>query len=395
MTNIIQLVQLVAVSLRSMPERTGTFLIGVLGISGVVVIAIGVFSIVEGFAHTIKSSSSENLVIVLRAFAVSEMNSWFRKEEVDLLTQAAGIATYEDGPAISPEFFVTVPSLKKPYLTDSNLPLRGVTAKAFEVRNNVKIIEGRNFNLGSKEIIVGRAAREQHDDLDIGSIKKWGPDEWRVVGVFAADGGVPESEVWGDVKILQSAFNRDNVYQTLRIQLNSLEDYELFDTWVSTNPGLTARVTMESDFYSEQSEFFIKFVSTIGGFVVVLIALGAVFGAVNTMHTMVSSRQKDLSTLRALGFSNGIVLSTIVVESIIIGIIGGLLGVLIAYLLIDGYKVSTLNFQSFTQLAFSFRVSFDIAMYSLALAATIGLLGGLIPGYLITRKSVVKGLTAI
>lgn len=392
---LLQLFQLVGISIRSIPNRAITFSIGVLGISGVIIIAIGLFSIAEGFERTVKKSSPNNLVIVMRAFAVSEMNGWFAKGEVDTLSQASGIVNNGKGLAISPELFVTVQALKKPYMAESNLPLRGVTEKAFEVRQNIKMIEGRMFTLGSKEIIVGVGARDQYVDLDIGSIQKWGVDEWKVVGVFEADGGVPESEAWGDVKVLQSAFDREGIYQTVRVLLDSPSSYEFFDTWVSTNPALTARVTTEYDFYSEQSEFFTRFVSTVGGFIVFLIALGTLFGAINTMYTMVSNRQKELSTLRALGFSDGVVLSGIVIESVIIGLAGGVLGVLIAYLLVDGYKFSTLNFQSFTQVAFSFAVTLEVAIYSILLAASIGFLGGLIPGYMIIRKSVVKGLSAL
>ena len=257
------------------------------------------------------------------------------------------------------------------------------------------MIEGRRFNPGEKEIIIGKAAKEQLVGFNVGSEKTWGSDVWTVVGVFEANGGVPESEIWTDVKVLQSAFNRGSTYQTVRLKLESKDSFDLFDTWVSTNPALTARVVKEQDFYSEQSEFFTKFVSTVGGFIVLLIALGTTFGAINTMYTMISNREKEISTFRALGFSNNIVLSTVVVESMIIGLLGGLLGVFFAYLLIDGYKVSTLNAQSFTQLAFSFRVSIEIVMISMCLAALIGLLGGLVPGYIITRKSVVKGLSAL
>ena len=395
MLSFSQFTHLLIISLKSIPNRLITFLIGVIGISGVIVIAIGIFSIVEGFSQTTKTSSADDLVIVLRAFAVGEMNSYFLRNEVDNLIQAEGILSDADGPIISPELFVTVQSKKKPHNTEANLPFRGVTHRAFEVRGNITMIEGRRFNPGEKEIIIGKAAKEQLVGFNVGSEKTWGSDVWTVVGVFEANGGVPESEIWTDVKVLQSAFNRGSTYQTVRLKLESKDSFDLFDTWVSTNPALTARVVKEQDFYSEQSEFFTKFVSTVGGFIVLLIALGTTFGAINTMYTMISNLEKEISTFRALGFSNNIVLSTVVVESMIIGLLGGLLGVFFAYLLIDGYKVSTLNAQSFTQLAFSFRVSIEIVMISMCLAALIGLLGGLVPGYIITRKSVVKGLSAL
>ena len=334
-------------------------------------------------------------MVVLRAFAASEMNSYFLKDEVDNLVQAEGIASDSLGPLISPELFVTVQAEKKPYLSQANLPFRGVTQRAFDTRGNIHMVAGRLFASGAKEIIVGKAAQEQLVGFSIGEIKTWGSDSWKVVGIFEANGGVPESEIWADLKVLQSAFNRANTYQTVRVKLDSSDSFELFDTWVSTNPALTARVIKEQDFYSEQSEFFTKFVSTLGGFIVLLIALGTTFGAINTMHTMVSNREKEISTFRALGFSDNVVLMMIVVESIIISLCGGILGVLFAYFLIDGYQISTLNVQSFTQLAFAFDVSIRIAGYSLILAAIIGLVGGLVPALVITRKPVIKGLSAI
>jgi putative ABC transport system permease protein len=279
--------------------------------------------------------------------------------------------------------------------TGANAPMRGVEPAAFALRKQFNIIEGRNFTPGKNELIVGRGAQKQFANLDVGTVIKLGQTEWTVVGVFEAGGGLAESEIWCDAKILQNAYRRGNSYQIVRIKLDDKNSLAEFKAAVATDPTLNFDIKRETDYLSEQSEPLSKFIKMIGYPLAMLMALGAIFGAVNTMYTSVSNRTREIATLRALGFGSTPVAISTLVESLVLAILGGLIGSIIVYLVFNGYTVSTLNFASFSQVVFDFAVTPDLLVQGVIFATAIGFIGGFFPAIRAARLPVATALREV
>ena len=287
--------------LRSLPRRIGSSTVAVVGISGVVIVFVAVLSIAEGFQRTLLVTGSPDTVIVLRAGSDTEMTSGLTGEQARIIRDAPGIARGPDGPVASAELFVILSHPRIATGTDANIPLRGVQPAAFAVRGDVKIVEGRLFEWGRNEIIVGRAAANQYVGLTVGSTHRWGENEWTVVGIFEAGGGVPESEIWADAGVVQPAYRRGNSYQAVYARLTSPGAFDRFKDALTTDPRLNVKVVREIDYYAEQSVLLHRLIRTIGFLIAFLMGIGAVFGAVNTMYTAVAARTREIATLRALG----------------------------------------------------------------------------------------------
>ena len=298
---ITQVVAVTGMNIRSLPQRWGSTTVAVVGFAGVVMVMVGILSIAAGLVDAMTDKAPKDIAIVLRAASTGEMDSIMSRDDVTAISEAPGIARVDGKLLISPELFVVVDVLRRSTGTSSNVPMRGVDANVLAVRDNVRITEGRMFEAGLNEIIVGRGAQEIFEGIELGDTPRWGNNTWTVVGVMAADGGMPESEIWADVRVLQAAQNRGSTIQVVRVKLQSIDAFGSFKDFLTADPRVNVSVKTESEFYSEQSRFFSIFINTIGIFVGVMMGLGAIFGAVNTMYTAVSARTGEIATLRALG----------------------------------------------------------------------------------------------
>ncbi|HEX5399366.1 MAG TPA: ABC transporter permease [Verrucomicrobiae bacterium] len=387
-----QIVSITRFGLLSLPQRRGSVAATVVGIAGVVAVLVGVLSIAAGFKRALTVSGSPDGAIVLRSGADSEMVSGLSRDETRLIADAPGVARDDQGPLASAELFVIIDLPKRTTGTDANVPLRGVEPAAFRVRDNLKIIQGRNFDWGKDEVIVGRGAVQEFAGLQVGSKIKVGRYEWPVVGIFSDNGGVAESEIWTDAKVLQAAYNRGDSFQSVSVRLNSPGAFQQFKDSLTSNPQLNVEVTRLSDYYAQQSETMTLLVTTLGYLIAVLMALGAVFGALNTMYSAVAARTREIATLRALGFGSGAVVVSLMLESVILALVGGVLGGGLAYLAFNNFHTSTINFQSFSQVAFAFKVTTELLVEGAVVAALIGLVGGLFPALRAARLPIASAL---
>lgn len=392
MSFLTQLFSIAWFNLCSLPERKAAALTAATGIAGVVGVLVGVLAIAEGFHRTLTITGSPDVAVVLRSGADSEMTSGLDREATRTISDAPGIARNASGPLTSAELFVIINLPKRSTGTDANVPLRGVEQGAFEVRGNVKMMAGRRFATGRNEIIVGAGAARAFAGLDVGNHLKIGQNVWEVVGIFTANGGIAESEIWADTAVLQPAYKRSDNVQSMLVKLTSPAAFQDFKDALTTHPRLSVKVMRQSEFYAEQATLVTQFITTIGVFIASLMALGALFGALNTMYSAVAARTREIATLRALGFGAGPVVFSVVVESVLLALLGGALGALAAYLLFDGYQASTINWQTFSQVTFAFKVTPALLVKALGFATLIGVCGGLFPAIRAARLSIVAGL---
>ena len=320
------------------------------------------------------------------------MVSGFGRDETRVIADAPGVARNAQGPLASAELFVIINLPKRSTGTDANVPLRGVEPAALQVRDNVKIIQGRMFDWGKDEVIVGRGAAQEFAGLDVGSKIKVGRYEWPVVGIFSANGGVAESEIWTDAKVLQDAYNRGDSFQSVSVRLNSPGAFQAFKDSLTSNPQLSVKVVRQSEYYAEQSETITRLITTLGFLIAFLMAIGAVFGALNTMYSAVAARTREIATLRALGFGGGAVVVSLMLESLVLALVGGAIGGGLAYLAFNNFHTSTMNWQSFSQITFAFRVTPELLVRGMVWAAVIGLIGGLFPAIRAARLPIASAL---
>ena len=392
MSYLTQLVSVAIFNLRSLPERKGAAFTAAIGIAGVVGVLVGVLAIAQGFRRAMTVSGSPDVAIVLRSGADSEMTSGLDRESTRAIRDAPGVASGANGPLTSAELFVIINLPKRSTGTDANVPLRGVEQAAFEVRGNIGMLEGRRFETGKNEVIVGAGAARAFAGLDVGKQIRVGQNVWDIVGVFTANGGIAESEIWTDTAVLQPAYNRNETFQSVYARLASADAFQEFKDALTTDPKLKVKVQRQSDFYEEQSTMVTQFITTIGVFIASLMAIGALFGALNTMYGAVAGRTREISTLRALGFGAAPVVFSVLVESVLLSIVGGLIGAAAAWLLFDGYRASTINWQTFSQVTFAFNVAPALLVQAILFATGIGLLGGLFPAIRAARLPIAAGL---
>jgi putative ABC transport system permease protein len=389
---ISQTIAVTGVTLRSIGQRLGSSAVAVLGIAGVVIVFTAVFSIAEGFRLAMRGTGDRQTAIVLRTGSNTEMTSGLSGESARLITEAPGIEQGPDGPHASPELFVIVGHPMKRTGKDANVPLRGLSPAALKVRPSFRIVEGRMFTPGTNEIVVGRAASNQFTDLTVGSTVRWGETTWQVVGMFDAGGSVAESEIWSDARVLQPAYRRGNSYQSVYARLQSEESLQQFKDALTSDPRLNVTVIREPDYYAQQSEVLQSIIKSIGYGIAILMGLGAIFGAVNTMYSAVASRTREIATLRALGFGSTPVVVSVLVEAVLLSLIGGLIGGGLAWAAFDGYQTATMNWQSFSQVAFAFAVTPALLVRGLLYAVIMGLVGGMLPAIRAARLPVVTAL---
>jgi putative ABC transport system permease protein len=387
-----QILAVTTMNLRTLPQRSAASAVSIIGIAGVVLIVVAVLSIREGFRKTLELGGSERVAIVLRGSSTSEMNSSFSSEQVQIIEQAPGVAKDAHGPIASAELYTTVDQPKRSTGTAANAPLRGIEAPGVQTREHFKLMAGRLFASGHYEVIVGRGAAQTLSGLDVGRTVKWGTTEWRVVGMFADGGSVAESEIWTDARVLQSAYSRGDSFQTVRVKLESPASLGVFKAQLASDPRLSVNVLTERAFYAAQSALIANLVRGAGSVLALLMGVGAVFGALNTMYSAVATRTREIATLRALGFGGLPVAVSVVTEALLLGLLGGVLGAAIAYLAFDGFQTSTLNYSSFSQVSFAFAVTPALIASGTAYALLLGLIGGLFPAIKAARQSVIVGL---
>jgi putative ABC transport system permease protein len=392
MTIIRQIIAVTAMNLRALPLRLTPSLVSIIGIAGVVLILVALLSISEGFRRTLELSGSDQVAIVLRGSTTEELTSSFTQEQVQVIEQAPGIARDAHGPIVSAELYTTVDQPKRSTGTAANAPFRGIEAAGPQTRAHFRLVAGRMFATGRNEVIVGHSAAQTLTGLEVGRTVKWGNNEWRIVGEFSDGGSVSESEIWTDVHVLQSAYSRGDTYQTVRVLLTSPASFKLFKNQLTSDPRVSVNVLTEREFYAAQSALLSTLVRGAGTVLALLMGVGAVFGALNTMYSAVAARGTEIATLRAVGYGGLPVAVSVIFEALLLGLIGGCLGAVAAYLAFDGLQTSTINYQSFTQVSFAFSVTPALIITGTGYALLLALIGGLFPAIYAARRPIIAGL---
>ena len=394
MSFIRQVLLVTNMNLRSILERSGSSLVIIVGIAGSVAVMVSLLAMAEGLSSTISSTGEEDRVIILRDGSSSELSSGVAMTELDTVSSSPGIKSIDGEPMIAGELFAIIDLKKKGAESTSNLPIRGVQPASFKIRPEIEIVEGRNFTTGTAEIIVGKGANNQYEGLEIGDQIKVRDSFATVVGIFSSNGNVHESEIWADLAAAQGLFRRGASASSMILKLNSPDSFDEVGLFVESYPNLELKVQSETDFYENQSSGA-DLIKVFGQVVGYIMAIGAVFAALNTMYSAVSTRLVEIGTLRALGFKGTTVLLALLIEALLLATIGGVLGGAIAYLLFNGYTVSTLAGGSFSQTAFAFAVTGEIIQQGLTLALFVGFIGGVFPAWNAARRDITEALRSI
>jgi putative ABC transport system permease protein len=397
MRALTQIAAITLLNLRNLPHRLGTSLVVVIGIAGVVGVLVSMLAMSEGFRYTLASTGRSDRVIMLRAGSDAEMSSGVARDQATLLAALPGVARDANGrPQASAELVVMVDLPRKGGTEPNNVPFRGVQRAAFTIRNEARLIEGRPFAAGVREVIVGRKAAQQFDGLDVSSRIAFRDSDWTVVGIFASDGDVHESEIWADAEVAMSAFRRTG-YQsvTARLADDSEAGLAAFRDSISRDPRFSITALREPEYYAKQATVLSRLINVLGYTVATFMAIGATFGALNCMYSAIASRQVEIGTLRAIGFGGAPVVISVMIEAVLLALVGGAVGGTLAYLYCDGASLSTLNFNTFSQVAFDFRVTPDLLARGLVWAIVIGLAGGLLPAIRASRIPVTEALRTL
>ncbi len=387
-----QILSITMLGLRSIPERLGPSLVIVVGLAGVVAVFTALLAMAAGFQSTLEAAGRPDVALVLRGGSQAELNSGISREQGTIIKQVPGVAQGADGlPLASAEVVVIAELMKAGETTGSNITVRGVEPAAFALRPKLRIVEGRSFTQGLRELIVGEGVARQFEGARLGETLRMRGSDWTVVGVFAS-GDAYESELWADVDVAQSTFNRQG-YSAIRLQLAGPGGLQAVEDALSMDPRVNVDVETEEQYFSGQTEQFRKTIGALAGVVTFIMALGAMFAALNTMYAAVGARAREIATLRAIGFRGLPVVVSIMLESLILALAGGLLGALAAYVLFNNMAVSTLG-ANFTQVVFRFAVTPALVVDGLVIAVAIGMVGGFLPALRAARLPVTTALRA-
>jgi putative ABC transport system permease protein len=379
-------------NLRSVKARWTSAIVAVVGIAGTVGVFIAMLSLARGFKATLVSSGSEDNAIIMRAGATSEMTGGVAIDAVKIVQDGPGIARSSDGPLVTPEVVLVAPIPLKSTGTDANVQVRGVSKNVLLIRNKVKIVEGRMFTPGLTEIVVGKNANTSYTGLTLGNTISLGSVRWLIVGIFDAGGSSFDSEIWADAHLLGPAYNRpDTFFQSVTVHLASPDSLRQLKDALTTDPRLNVDVTREIDYYSKQSTRLTTLITVLGGLVAGIMAIGAVFGALNTMYSAVSERGREIATMRALGFGGPSVVTSFVIEALLIAFVGGLIGC-IAVLPLNGLTTGAMNLQTFSHLAFAFKITTELLVKGIIFALAMGLIGGFLPAVRAALQPVASAL---
>ena len=379
-------------NLAAIPRRLGSSLVIVIGIAGVVGVLISVLAMAQGFLDTMGHTGSPDRAIVLRGGSNSELASTISRDNAQAIADAKGVKIDPSGHAIqSAEMVAIVDQPLRQSGTTANLTFRGVGPQAFELRPGLKLVAGRMFTPGLREVIVGKAAQTQFSGLDIGSHLTIRDSDWTVVGTFDCDDS-HSSEMMADVDTVLAAYRR-TLFQSVTVMLQSADAFDGFKSALTGDPRLMVEVLREPDYYARLSEQLGKILTFIGYVVGGIMAVGALFGALNTMYSAVSARTLEIATLRAIGFGAVPVLISVFVEALLLSLIGAVIGAALAWLFFNGNAVNSLS-GNFTQVVFRLEVTPRLMLLGIVWAAVIGLFGGLFPALRAARRPVVEALRA-
>lgn len=385
----------VVYNLRSVKARWLSAVVAVFGIAGTVGVFVAMLALANGFRATLVSSGSASNALVLRAGADTEMSGAVQLDQVRIIEDAPGVARAADGPLVTPEVVVVAAFPLRSTGTDANVQVRGVSPKALQVRTNVKMVQGKFFQPGLAELVVGRNVDGAYAGFSLGNTVKFGGGTWRIVGVFDAGGSAFDSEVWCDARVLNQIYHRpDNVFQSVTARLASPDSLQQFTDSLASDPRMNVDVSRETDYYARQSTGLTGVITRLGGLIAFIMAIGAVFGALNTMYSAVAERSREIATMRALGFGATSVVVSFVIEALLIASIGGALGCL-AVLPVNGLTTGTLNFATFSHLAFAFQITPALLLWGMIFALVMGLVGGMPPAVRAARRPVASALRGL
>ena len=373
-------------------QRRGVSAVAVFGIAGVVGVLVAVLSMAAGFRAVVTGQARDEVAVVLRSGSTGETASILSRQDIQVLEEAPGVARGAAGALVSPELFVIIDRRKIGADTDANVPLRGVEAAAFEVRDQIEIVKGRSFEPGRNEVIVGDGAAQSFQGLRVGDRIDVGRVSWEVVGRFTSGGGISESEIWTDTRVLQQAYQRGNSFNVAFVRLTDAAAFEGFKEAIEEDPRASLGARTQTAYLAAQSRPIEIFISVVGWIIVAMMSGGAVFAALNTMYAAVSSRSREIATLRALGFARLPVVFSVMVESLLFALVGAAVGGAASWLLFDGFRAATINWASFSQVAFAFEVTPALLFQGVTLALVIGAIGGVLPATSAARRSVIGAL---
>jgi len=380
---------------RSVKARWTSAIVAVLGIAGTVGVFVAMLSLARGFRATLVSSGSYDNAIVMRAGATSEMMSGIPLDSVKILQDEPGVARVNGDPLVTSEVVVIAPFPLRATGTDANAQVRGVSPNVLAVRKNIKIVQGRMFTPGLTELIVGRNATTSYAGLAMGNKVSFGGGQWTVVGVFDAGGSAFDSEIWCDAKVLDDVYKRPNyIFQSATVHLASPDAFQGFKDAVMKDPRLNVDVSREIDYYAKQSQVMTRLITVLGGLVAAVMAIGAIFGALNTMYSAVAERGREIATMRALGFGALAVVFSFLVEALLISFVGGAIGCA-AVLPLNGFTTGAMNWQTFSHLAFAFKITPGLLGGGMIFALAMGVAGGLLPAVHAALRPVATALRAL
>jgi putative ABC transport system permease protein len=382
----------ISYNFRSIKARWSSTIVAVLGIAGTVGVFVAMLSLANGFRATLVASGSPGNALVMRAGSPSEMMGGVTLDSVRVVQDAAGVARDAAGPLVTQEVVGVMPFPLISTGTDANVQVRGVSANVLRIRTFTKVAEGRMFRPGLSEIVVGKNASKTYAGFTIGNTLQFGGGHWQVVGIFDAGGSSFDSEIWCDAKILNEILKRpDNVFQSVTVHLTSPDAFQQFKDSITSDPRMNVDVTREIDYYAKQSSTMTRLITVLGGVVAAIMAIGAIFGALNTMYSAIAERGREIATMRAVGFSSSNVILSFLFEALLISFVGGILGCL-AVLPLNGLTTSTMNFQTFSNVAFAFRITFGLLLFGVAFALVMGVLGGMLPAIRAASRPVAVAL---
>jgi putative ABC transport system permease protein len=391
---LLQIAAVTMMNLRSIPQRLWTSLSTVIAVGVVTGVLLSFLAMANGFQSTVQGTGATDVAVMLRKGSGSELNSTIVREQALLMEDAPGLARAPDGKAlVSPELYVVVDGIKKSSRTKANLPLRGLGARAEQVRRGVKILSGRMFRSGTNELVVGRAVSRQFEGFELGRTIRLAAQNWTVVGEFEAGGTVFESEIWADVAVLQGLYQRGSTVQTVRARLQDAASLEKLKAYSESDPRLKLDVQSEQAFYAEQGKGMSDIILYLGWPLAIAMSFGALAGALNTMYASVDARMREIATLRALGFGGTPAFVGTMTESLLLSAIGGVVGAVATYVLFDGISAATLG-SNFTQVVFAFKFSPQLILQGVILALVIGFVGGVFPAWRAARVPLLAAFRA-
>ena len=376
----------------SVRARWTSTIVAVLGIAGTVGVFVWMLAMARGFQAMLVASGSASNAMVRRAGSTSEMESVVTLDTVRIVDSAPGVARGPQGPLVSAEVVVVAAMPMRATGTDANTQIRGVSPSVLSVRDGVRIVEGRMFHAGLNELVVGKNAARAYQGFDLGGKVKFGGGYWTVVGVFDAGGNAFDSEAWCDAAVLNQVYKRPtNIFQAVTVRLTDAAAFQAFKDTLTKDPRLDVTVDREVEYYAAQSQMLTTLIQRLGFFIALIMGIGAVFAALNTMYSAVSERGREIATLRALGFGSGAVVLSFVIESLLVALVGGILGALVV-IPFNGYTVGTMNWQTFSHVSFGFKITPALVLIGVAFSLVMGLVGGLPPALRAARRPIAVSL---